>query len=284
MVNKLSTKERMVAEWGEAVKTLKVAIDASQQEATTLREQIEQYKAGYTLFIANLEQERSELENRISDCRLQIQYHLEPAPEAEIQAEPETQAEADEELEDVPPLEDAPFQERSKEVDPVQEIIEPDESAAQAKDRTYRFFAKLLHPDKERQQVSTPSIPLPMQQLNLINKEAIDEIDLLIAIPWGEEWLQRGEKESIGVHLERLIDWKDGLEEAQTRVEQTLSNLKQDIYYSGLLQKQVAAEQDEDDHFAQLAQEYIEEIERLTQTLSDLQTHLNALQEEKANG
>jgi hypothetical protein len=280
-VNKLTTIEQMIAQVLEDVKTLKQSVDASQRQITTLREQIGQYKAEYTMFIANLEQERTDLEIRISNCRLKIQQLVEPDTEPDETSELEN----DEPVENVSSFEEPYI--HHEEIDEAPEMdmarVEIDnDSIKKAKKRTYQFFAKRLHPDKQADS-SDESIPLLMQELNIINKEAADEVDLLIAIPWGKEWLERGKDEQPGAQIERLAAWKDGLEEAQIRIEQELTRLQQNIYYDGLLQKQEADQRGED-YFAQLANEQIEEIEHLKQTLNDLQMHLAELPEEQADG
>lgn len=268
-VNKPSRNEQTLRQLSDEVRTLKLEVDESYRTIGEIREQIKQYKAKYVNYIENLDRERIELESQIANCRIQIQRYLEPASESDendYYSEEETIID-DEVTED---------EEGYETPDPICPT-NADDSGAQK--RAFRHFAQLFHPDKH---MKTPdySGAMSMQKLTLINRESEDIADFLTAIPWGDEWLKCGENETEGSQIPRLNDWADALEIAKSRTEQVRIDLERDIYYNGLTEKQAADERGED-YFARLSKDHVDEIERLKQTLVDLQTQLNVLQKSK---
>jgi len=268
---KLPRKEQKVAKLIEEVQALKQEADAKRQEIMQLESALEQFGAQYDAYIRTLQRQRQDLAERVQRCRFLIQHWGEPAPPQLPEAQPPP-----------PRPEPEPPPEEPLEAPPMIELIQSSDNPwEQKRKRVRNFFAQFWHPDAGKQWSDACPDPHLMHQLNAAFKQSQDLVDMLIAIPWHNVWLQRGKEEPIEMQWGRLIDWQEALEPANERLDQDLAELQQHEFYPLLLEKQAADERGED-YFAQLATRERDEISRLEDTLAILQAELEELKHREA--
>jgi hypothetical protein len=257
---KLSRKEQLLVELLDEVSTLKQAVDAMQQEITTLQVALNQFGAQYHVYARTLQRRRQELERNIQFVRFQLENIGNPdvpsrgPVESDFDMGPETRQK--ESITGRP------------EIGPLQ-ITE--DQAQRSKVIARNFFAWFWHPD-----TGNVADLESMHQLNTAFKDSKDIADMLIVVPWSGVWMKPGENETIGEQIVRLSDWCDALKQAIERLDANGSAIQRHEFYQPLQEKQ-AADQRGEDYFAQVAVRERDEILRLEQSLSVLQSQLEAL-------
>jgi hypothetical protein len=265
----MSRKERKVSNLLETVKVAKQEVDTKRQRIAELESALERFEAQYDTYIQTLQRRRQDLASRVRNCRLLIQHRGEKETTEQPQSMEQEPASK--------PEQKAPPEESSENL-PRRKIVQPsDNELQQQRKQTRNFFAEFWHPDACKRWPEADPEPHLMHQLNAAFEDTNDLVDLLINIPWDEAWMRHGRSESLGMQWERLMDWQAALEEASERLEQRRAKLKKHELYSLLLEKRAADEKDED-YFAQLASQERNEISRLEETLAVLQAQLDDIE------
>ncbi len=244
----------------QEIETLKTTLDQKHAEYLDLSQGLEAFSARYTQYIESLDKQKFELQGEIQRCRSDIRNLKNPQKPL-----PEPTVIEDTDLDDG--ASSLPSQEER-----VQNDTEtaPIDAASDDKTRLRRHFVHFWHPDRR------PENGELMLALNTAFNGSQDVVDMMIAIPWHEAWIQPGEQEPWRDRLGRLTDWKFYLEEGLERVEQRLAELQQNPRYPGYQKWDSAGR--ETDYFATLSEQQRQEIQRLEQTLATLQAELAKMQ------
>jgi hypothetical protein len=260
-------KEQLESLVGE-IRVLKTEIDQKHQEALNLQQGIETFTSRYEQYVRILDTQRSELEDEVQHYRDRIEHFHNPLPTV---TEPSSTDKEDVSRKDIPEVsEEEPFISESL-------PLHSEKAVEEEKQQIRRHFARFWHPDRHPENGS-----VLMSALSVAFTESHDAVDMLIAVPWHEAWIQREEKETWYALFGRLTWWKPYLEEAIDRLDQQLVQMKQDWQYSEYQKWQEASESP--DYFAALASQERREITRLEQTLETLKEELTSLEDADSRG
>jgi len=260
-------KEQLESLIGE-IRRLKTAIDQTHQETLTLQQGIETFTVRYEQYVRALDTQRRELENEVQRYRDRIRRLHNPLPAV---TEVSSTGKEDVPRKDVSEAtEEEPFISESP-------VFHSEKAVEEEKQQIRRHFARLWHSDRHPENGS-----VLMSALNVAFTESHDAVDMLIAVPWHEAWIQQEEKESWYALFGRLTWWKPYLEEAIDRLDQQLVQMKQDWQYSEYQKWQEVGESP--NYFAALASQERREITRLEQTLEMLKEELASLEDADSRG
>lgn len=215
------------------LRQIKTEVDVLYNEQVSLQGEIEEYLVQYNVHVVQLEERKAQLERELDDCIFSL--NVEPATDEEVHDSDPHQEQVDfseDKNDDLAGIivEPGVPNEEGDYSDYIEEMFDTGTSnIADDKNRIRIFFARMWHPDVPMSLDSSGDL---MKELNVTFAEDVDAADMLAHLPWNDSWIAQTEKETIGEHWERLVEWLALLSEAKERIELTIKEIRHQGVYA----------------------------------------------------